>query len=164
MKKISPPNWAKNARIDPLGWRHPKTGELLVCRRFTEEQIEAYNGTVMEADNGGNIEGLGGEAEVQDGGPNQMEPVVIGSESHQNEFAPEEDVETTVDSGDVDETSVIPEDPITPDPVAEEEGARIVELEAMSRSDLHELAVSMKLKVSTRTKKDDLITAILEAE
>lgn len=53
--KFNKPTWAP-AQIDPKGWRHTKTGELLVSRRFTAAEIEEYNGIVMEKDKGGNIE------------------------------------------------------------------------------------------------------------
>jgi hypothetical protein len=41
--EIKPPNHRKDAVIDYRGWRHPRTGELLVSRKFTKEQIDAYN-------------------------------------------------------------------------------------------------------------------------
>lgn len=37
-----PPKWAKDAVISLEGWRHPKTGELLICRKFNKAQIEEY--------------------------------------------------------------------------------------------------------------------------
>lgn len=53
--KFNKPSWTESV-IDPKGWRCPKTGELLVSRRFTLEQIEEWNGLVMEEDEGGNID------------------------------------------------------------------------------------------------------------
>ena len=37
---ISPPNFQKDAIPTPQGWRHPRTGELLVSRKISEEAIE----------------------------------------------------------------------------------------------------------------------------
>lgn len=54
-KKIKAPEWAPNAVIDPKGWRDPATGELLVARKFSDKDIEEYNGEVMLADEGGKI-------------------------------------------------------------------------------------------------------------
>lgn len=50
MSTITKPRWAKNAIIDPRGWRDSKTGELLVSKRFTREQIEEYVGVEPEAE------------------------------------------------------------------------------------------------------------------
>ena len=41
---IKPPLYQKDAVISKVGWKHPRTGELLVCRNFTQEQIDEYNG------------------------------------------------------------------------------------------------------------------------
>jgi hypothetical protein len=47
--EIKPPNHRKDAVIDYRGWRHPRTGELLVSRKFTKEQIDSYNsGAVVD--------------------------------------------------------------------------------------------------------------------
>jgi hypothetical protein len=42
------PKWAHHAVIDPKGWRGSKTGELLVSRRFSKGEIDAYNGAEAE--------------------------------------------------------------------------------------------------------------------
>ena len=39
---ITPPNFQKDAIPTPQGWRHPRTGELLVSRKITEEAINEY--------------------------------------------------------------------------------------------------------------------------
>ena len=39
---ISPPNHQKDALPSRQGWRHPTTGELLVSRPLSEEQIDEY--------------------------------------------------------------------------------------------------------------------------
>lgn len=39
---ISPPNFQKDAIPTPQGWRHPRTGELLVSRKISEDAIEEY--------------------------------------------------------------------------------------------------------------------------
>jgi len=39
---ISPPNHQKDALPSRQGWRHPRTGELLVSRPLSEEQINEY--------------------------------------------------------------------------------------------------------------------------
>lgn len=38
------PKWCKNAVPTLRGWADPKTGELFVSKRFTQEQIDEYNG------------------------------------------------------------------------------------------------------------------------
>ena len=40
---IKPPNYRKDAVISSRGWKNPGTGELLVARRFTKEDIALYN-------------------------------------------------------------------------------------------------------------------------
>jgi len=45
---ISPPNFQKDAIPTPQGWRHPRTGELLVSRKITEEAINEYLGVKPE--------------------------------------------------------------------------------------------------------------------
>ena len=39
---LQPPKWAAGSVMSPQGWRHPRTGELLVCRKFTAEQVAAH--------------------------------------------------------------------------------------------------------------------------
>jgi NAD-dependent DNA ligase len=39
------PKWCKNAVPTLRGWADPKTGELFVSKRFTQEQIDDYNGS-----------------------------------------------------------------------------------------------------------------------
>ena len=39
---ISPPAFQKDALPSRQGWRHPRTGELLVSRPMSEEQIDEY--------------------------------------------------------------------------------------------------------------------------
>lgn len=39
---IQPPNWQPDALIASNGWKHPETGELLVSRRFTPEEVASY--------------------------------------------------------------------------------------------------------------------------
>ena len=39
---IKPPNHQKDALPSRQGWRHPRTGELLVSRPMSEEQIDEY--------------------------------------------------------------------------------------------------------------------------
>ena len=41
---IQPPNFQKDAIPTPQGWRHPRTGELLVSRKISEEAIAEYFG------------------------------------------------------------------------------------------------------------------------
>jgi hypothetical protein len=154
MKKLTPPAWQKDARIDPLGWRHPKTGELLLCRRFSPEQIEAYNGNVMEQDNGGNIPGLKEQAGSE--GPEET-----GTE---NQAGLETVLQSDVVDGDEDADSVDTADDIVA--VPETETPEVVETpySDMLKSELYALAVSKGLKVSTRTVKEDLIKALEAAE
>jgi len=40
---INPPSFQKDAIPTPQGWRHPKTGELLVARKISIEDIDDYN-------------------------------------------------------------------------------------------------------------------------
>jgi len=42
---IQPPNFQKDAIPTPQGWRHPRTGELLVSRKISEEAIAEYFGS-----------------------------------------------------------------------------------------------------------------------
>ena len=39
---IKAPNWCKNAQISTRGWVDAETGELLVSRRFSRAEVEAY--------------------------------------------------------------------------------------------------------------------------
>lgn len=41
MKPIAP-SWQKDAVISSRGWHHPKTNELLVSRKFSSQDIEAF--------------------------------------------------------------------------------------------------------------------------
>lgn len=43
MRLPKPPNYQKNAKITARGWRHPRTNELLVAKKFTQAEIDAYN-------------------------------------------------------------------------------------------------------------------------
>ena len=43
MAIITPPAYQKDAIPTPQGWRHPKTGELLVARKISIEDIDDYN-------------------------------------------------------------------------------------------------------------------------
>jgi len=44
-KPIKAPHYAKDAVIDPKGWRCVKTGELLAARKFSADDIKEYNAT-----------------------------------------------------------------------------------------------------------------------
>jgi len=41
---IKPPNYQKDAIPTVKGWKHPKTGELLVSGKFTQAQVNEYLG------------------------------------------------------------------------------------------------------------------------
>ena len=41
---IKPPSWKKDAVPTPKGWRHPKTGELLLPKKLSEADIAEYMG------------------------------------------------------------------------------------------------------------------------
>ena len=45
---MRPPNYQKDAIPTPQGWRHPRTGELLVSRKISEEAINEYLGIKPE--------------------------------------------------------------------------------------------------------------------
>ena len=45
---ISPPNFQKDAIPTPQGWRHPRTGELLVSRKMSEAAVNEYLGIKPE--------------------------------------------------------------------------------------------------------------------
>ena len=45
---ISPPNYQKDAIPTTRGWTHPRTGELLVSMKLTEEAINEYLGVKPE--------------------------------------------------------------------------------------------------------------------
>lgn len=42
--KLTPPSFQRDAVPTKNGWRHPKTGELLVSNNFSEAQIAEYMG------------------------------------------------------------------------------------------------------------------------
>jgi len=44
---IKPPSWKKDAVPTPKGWRHPKTGELLLPKKLSEADIAGYMGTAV---------------------------------------------------------------------------------------------------------------------
>ena len=37
----TPPSWQKDAVVSPQGWRHPKTGELLVSYKGLDKVVKA---------------------------------------------------------------------------------------------------------------------------
>ena len=39
---LQPPRWCKDAVPTERGWADPKTGELLISRRFNADEIAAY--------------------------------------------------------------------------------------------------------------------------
>ena len=41
---IKPPAWAKNAIPTTKGWKHPKRNEILVNKKFSQEEIDEYLG------------------------------------------------------------------------------------------------------------------------
>lgn len=41
------PKWCSQAVPTLRGWADPKTGELFVSKRFTQEQIDEYNGVSL---------------------------------------------------------------------------------------------------------------------
>lgn len=41
---IKPPAWAKDAVPTPKGWKHPRRNEILLPRKFTQDQIDEYLG------------------------------------------------------------------------------------------------------------------------
>lgn len=43
---LQPPRWCANAVPTARGWADPQTGELYVARRFSQEDIDRYNGLV----------------------------------------------------------------------------------------------------------------------
>ena len=45
---ISPPNYQKDAIPTTRGWTHPRTGELLVSMKLTEDAINEYLGIKPE--------------------------------------------------------------------------------------------------------------------
>ena len=45
---ISPPNYQKDAIPTTRGWTHPRTGELLVSIKLTEDAINEYLGVKSE--------------------------------------------------------------------------------------------------------------------
>lgn len=45
---ISPPNYQKDAIPTTRGWTHPRTGELLVSMKLTEDAINEYLGVKPE--------------------------------------------------------------------------------------------------------------------
>jgi len=47
---IKPPNYQKDAIPTVKGWKHPKTGELLVSSRFSQAQIDEYMGVQPESE------------------------------------------------------------------------------------------------------------------
>ena len=40
---ITPPNWCRNAVPTLKGWADPKTGELLVARKISQDDIDEHN-------------------------------------------------------------------------------------------------------------------------
>jgi hypothetical protein len=44
---IKAPKWCSNAVPTKRGWENPTTGELYVAKRFTQEQIDSFNGGVV---------------------------------------------------------------------------------------------------------------------
>lgn len=45
---IKAPNYKKDAVISTRGWHHPITHELLASRKFTQAQVDEYNGLEKE--------------------------------------------------------------------------------------------------------------------
>ena len=44
---IKPPSWKKDAVPTAKGWKHPKTGELLLPKKLSEADIAEYMGTAV---------------------------------------------------------------------------------------------------------------------
>ena len=44
---IKPPSWKKDAVPTAKGWKHPKTGELLLPKKISEADIAEYMGTAV---------------------------------------------------------------------------------------------------------------------
>jgi len=42
-RKTTPPRWCPNAVLESGGWKDPNTGEILVGRRVTQEEIDHFN-------------------------------------------------------------------------------------------------------------------------
>ena len=50
MKKLTPPNYCRNAVPTESGWRHPQSNELLVAVNIKQEQINEYMGITSYED------------------------------------------------------------------------------------------------------------------
>ena len=44
---IKAPAWCANAVPTALGWQDPQSGELYVSARFTQEQLDEFNGWIV---------------------------------------------------------------------------------------------------------------------
>jgi hypothetical protein len=73
-KRLTPPNYQKDAVLSVQGWRHPRTNELLVARKYTEDEVLAYNGGTSTLGNGN--EGASSGLELDEKPPVDPDPVV----------------------------------------------------------------------------------------
>lgn len=47
---ITPPAYKKDAVPTPQGWRDPRTNELLVARKISQDDIDLYNGIEVQVE------------------------------------------------------------------------------------------------------------------
>lgn len=45
---LQPPHWCKNAVPTLRGWSDPRTGELYVAKRFSQQELDEYYGVTVE--------------------------------------------------------------------------------------------------------------------
>lgn len=45
---IKPPPYCKNAQPTPIGWRDPRTREILAVRKISQKEIDEYIASTME--------------------------------------------------------------------------------------------------------------------
>lgn len=41
---LKPPNWCKDAVMTRKGWKHPDRNEILLRKKFTQAQVDEWNG------------------------------------------------------------------------------------------------------------------------
>ena len=72
---IKPPGWCSNAVPGKNGWTDPVSGEVYVSARFTQEEIDQYNG--VQTDQAIHDDIQNGKIEAAMANSDYAEPVVV---------------------------------------------------------------------------------------
>jgi len=165
---IEAPKWISNPKADVRGWRDRQTGELLLAKRFTLEEVQAFEDARAESfvvDVEAAVEGTDGIVLVYNEWDGDDLITVIDIE------------ETPIDGFETDYMLTVDESAIENDPVAmavaevlaEDDGEHIqapvtafmgLDFEAMTKDELLALAEEHNIEAYKSWSKDKIIAAL----